>query len=194
LHQIIEPMVFQINPEFINYLSIKVNPGQISSIINFIENTWYKFTPNVPFEYDFLDKQFDNQYQSDIKIRDIFLYFTTIGIFVACLGLFGLASFSSEQRTKEIGIRKVLGASVPGIISLLSRDFIKLVLVSNIFAWPAAYYTVNKWLQNYAYKTDITIWSFIVSSIIAVIIALLTVIYQSIRAATADPVTSLRQE
>ena len=194
LHQAIEPIVFQMNPEFLNQLLLKVNPENITSVLSSIETTWNNFAPNIPFECYFLDNRFDSQYRVDRKIKDIFLYFTGLGIFIACMGLFGLASFTSEQRIKEIGIRKVLGASVTGIVSLLSKDFIKLVLISNIFAWPISYLIMNKWLENFAYKINIGIASFIFSAVLAVLIALFTVSFQAFKAAITNPVDTLKYE
>jgi len=133
-------------------------------------------------------------YQSEQKMGQMIGYFAFLAIFISCLGLFGLASFMSEKRTKEIGVRKVLGASISGIVVLLNKQFIKWVLLANIFAWPLAYYVMSNWLKSFAYKTNIGIWVFILASLIALIIALFTVSYQAIRVAMAHPVDSLRYE
>jgi len=133
-------------------------------------------------------------YKKEDKLGEIFKYFTLLAIFIACLGLFGLASFTTEQRTKEIGIRKVLGASGPNIILLLSKEFTKCVLVASIIAWPIAYYAVNRWLQNFAYRININLWIFLLSAALAFVIVLFTVSFQVIRAAIANPVDSLRYE
>ena len=141
-----------------------------------------------------MDTNFNIQYQAEERIGRIFQTFTFLGIFIACLGLFGLASFIAEQRTKEIGIRKVMGAPIFGIVYLLSKEFTKWVLIANIIAWPIAYYAARKWLENFAYRTNIAWEIFLLSAALALLIALLTVSYQAIRAATANPVDALRYE
>jgi len=141
-----------------------------------------------------LDEAYDNLYKSEIRLNIFFRLFTLIAIIISSLGLFGLASFMAERRTKEIGIRKVLGASVPSIVIFISRGFTKWVLLANILAWPVAYYFMNKWLQNFAYRIDLSVWIFFLSGLAAFGIALVTVSYQSIKAATANPVNSLRYE
>jgi putative ABC transport system permease protein len=191
-----EPAVLILNtgPWNIYFLSIKVRPENIAQTLGAIEKVWKKHSDGYPFEYYFLDEAYDNLYKSEIKLNLFFRLFTLIAIFISSLGLFGLASFTAERRTKEIGIRKVLGASVPSIVIFVSRGFTKWVLLANIFAWPVAYYFTNKWLQNFAYRIDLSVWIFVLSGLAAFIIALLTVSYQSIKAATANPVDSLRYE
>ena len=189
----IEPVIF--NPiGYIKYFSLKIDGRKINQTIALIEDTWHKVFPDSPFEYFFLDESFNNQYKADQQFGKVFGLFAVFAIFVSCLGLFGLASFTSEQRTKEIGVRKVLGASVSGIIILLSKEFTKWVIIANLFAWPAAWYGMNKWLQNFAYRIDIGLLTFLLAGALALIIALLTVTYQAIRAATANPVEALRYE
>ncbi len=196
LHDEIEPLVMFINPEKFNYFCIRVKSdiSDLSGTIKFIEGVWDKFAPNFPFEYSFLDETFNRIYRSEQKTGSIFGYLTFLAIFISCLGLFGLAAQMAELRTKEIGIRKVLGASVSGITLLLSKDFMKWVVVANVIAWPAAYFAMNKWLQNFAYRTRMGIEVFILAAALAFVIALVTVSYQSIRGAMADPVDSLRYE
>jgi len=150
--------------------------------------------PGNPFENFFLDTDFDRQYRADEQVGWIFGIFTLLGLFIACLGLLGLASFTAESRTKEIGIRKVLGASVTGIVLMLSKQFTKWVLLANCFAWPFAYYFMDRWLKNFAYRININIVTFLLSGLLVFAIALLTVCFQSIKAATANPVDSLRYE
>ena len=175
-------------------LSAKVHLENIPGTIRSIEKIWNEMSPAYPFEYSFLDDAFDRLYSAEQRIGKIFLAFTLITIFVACLGLFGLASFTAEQRTKEIGIRKVMGASVANVVLLLSRQFTKWVLLANVIAWPLVYFTMRIWLQNFAYRFDMGIWVFILSGIIALGIALLSVSTKAFRAATANPVKSLRYE
>lgn len=168
--------------------------GNEREIVNFLEQKWKKFVPDYPFRYEFLDEFINNYYQTERKIGKIFGYFTGLAIFIACLGLFGLASFMAERRTKEIGIRKVLGAKVVGIVLLLSREFALWVLIANIISWPLAYVISNKWLQGFAYRINLGWEIFIFSAALALVIAVLTVSYQAVRAAVANPVESLRYE
>jgi putative ABC transport system permease protein len=166
----------------------------MQAMIQFIQETWEKIVPMYPFEYRFVDEDFDRAYANIERMGRLANVFTFIAIFIACLGLFGLASFTAEQRSKEIGVRKVLGASVPGIVLLLSKEFTKWVIVANIIAWPIAYLFINNWLQEFAYRTNIGIFIFIVSGVSALLIALIMVSYQAIKAAVANPVESLRYE
>ena len=159
-----------------------------------MKQKWLEFHPDIPYSFYFIDDIFDLKYRSEAKIRKIFSIFSCLGLFISCLGLFGLASFVVEQRTKEIGIRKVLGASVTKIMYLLSTGFTKWIIFANLISWPITYYAMYRWLQNFAYRIDINIWIFILSGTIALFIALLTVSYQTIKAATANPVDSLRYE
>jgi len=175
-------------------ISVKVRPESISGTIRSIEKIWNEMSPAYPFEYTFLDETFDRLYSAEQRIGKIFLAFTLITIFVACLGLFGLASFTAEQRTKEIGIRKVLGASVGNVVVLLSRQFTKWVLLANVIAWPLVFFAMRKWLENFAYRIDMGIWIFVLSGVIALGIALLSVSTKAVKAATANPVDSLRYE
>jgi cell division protein FtsX len=196
LHDEIEPLVMFITPGNFSYVCIRVQPdiSELSGTINYIESIWNKFAPNFPFQYSFLDARFDRLYRSEQKTGRIFGYFTFLAIFISCLGLFGLAAQISEQRTKEIGIRKVMGASVSRITLLLTKDFMRWIIVANVIAWPSAYFAMNKWLQNYAYRTSIGIDIFILAAAAALFIAFLTVSFQAIRAAVSDPVDSLRYE
>lgn len=150
--------------------------------------------PTEPFEYSFLDQDFQKNYEGENRLSALIRYFMIIAIIICCLGLFGLAAFSAEQRTKEIGIRKVLGSSVPGIMSLLSKDFVKLVLIGNIVAIPVAWWLMHEWLKGFAYQTTLEWWLFAIALCISVLIALFTVSFQAIRAALANPVKSLRSE
>ena len=195
LHNEIQPIVFflyDMLPK--RQLFIKTNPANIPATIEHIQNTLGTFSPNFIFEYRFLDDEFDRMYTSEANLQKLLEYFTFLAIFISCLGLFGLASFMSEQRTKEIAIRKVLGAKTAIIMVKLSQEFVLLVLLANIIAWPVAAYFLNGWIKTYAYRTNIGVLIFILSAIITLGIAILTVAYQSIKAATANPVDSLRYE
>jgi len=194
LHEEIEPLIIANTARSINTFIIRISPQNMSETLAALENIWRKFEPNFPFDYFFLDESFDSQYRADEKLSRIFSYFTFLAIFIACLGLFGLASFTAEQRTKEIGIRKVLGASISSILLLLSKEFTKWVLIANIFAWPIAYFLMNKWLQGFAYRTSLHLTVFGYSTLLALLIAMFTVSFQAIRAAQANPVDSLKYE
>jgi len=194
MHRIIEPLYIRNESGYFNYLFIRTGPGNIAGTMDFIRKKWKEIDPDRPFEYLFLDETFNRQYKADERVREIFTYFTFFSILIACLGLFGLASFTASQRTKEIGIRKVLGASVAGIVIHISKDFIKWVILANIIAWPAAYFAINSWLQNFAYRTDISILLFIFAGILTLMIALITISFQAIKAARANPVIALKYE
>jgi predicted permease len=194
MHHQIQPLVFKIFPDWFRVIYVRIKPGDIPVTLANLKKTWSEVNPGYPFEYRFLDEQFHRLYLAEERMGTLTKYFTVLGILIACLGLFGLASFMAEQRTKEIGIRKALGASVSNIILLLSREFTKLVLVATIIAWPIAYFTMNHWLQNFAYRVGIGWWVFVFSAGLTIIIAFLTVSYQSIKAATANPVEALKYE
>ena len=195
LHLPIEPYGFQLNNNNqYSYMIAHAKPGDIQATLKSIETTWHQINPNEPFDYSFLDQDFQNNYTAETRLASIVGYFTVIAILISCLGLFGLATFSAEQRTKEIGVRKVLGASVAGIVSLLSRDFMKLVAIAIVIASPVAWIIMKKWLQDFAYRMEIGWPVFLVTSIIALLIALLTISFQAIRSALSNPVKSLRTE
>jgi len=175
-------------------LSIKVNSKNMTSTMQAISGVWKKFSPDQAIRYTFLDEGYANMYADVKRTGNIFTSFAVLAIFIACLGLFGLAAFTTEQRTKEIGIRKVLGASVNGIVQLLSKDFIRLVFVAIVIASPIAWWAMNKWLEDFAYKMEIQWWIFVLAGLAAITIALLTVSFQAIKAAIANPTKSLRSE
>ncbi|HEX9828054.1 MAG TPA: ABC transporter permease [Flavobacteriaceae bacterium] len=177
-----------------NYIIAQVKGKDVGKALDAITSIWQKTNPNEPFEFTFLDEDFQKNYEAENRLSSIIGYFTLIAILISCLGLFGLVSFSAEQRTKEIGIRKVLGANVKSIVDLLLKDFLKLVFVAIIIASPFAYYFMDTWLQNFAYKTSIAWWIFVLSGSVMLIITLLTVSFQAIKAAVANPVKSLRTE
>jgi putative ABC transport system permease protein len=195
LHLPIEPYGFQLNnvPQF-NYMIARAKGDNMKATLSSIEASWRKLNPNEPFDYSFLDQDFQKNYSAENRLASIVSYFTVIAIFISCLGLFGLAAFSAEQRTKEIGVRKVLGATVPNIIGLLSKDFIKLVALSVIIASPVAWYVMNKWLQDFAYRVDISWTVFVITAVTALCIALLTIGFQAMKAAMSNPVKALKSE
>jgi hypothetical protein len=190
----IEPLAIIVSPDQVNYMIIRIPPGSISGSLQFVKKTWNSVIPNYPFEYTFLDETFDRMFRAEEKIGTVLKYFAGLAVFIACLGLFGLASFMAEQRTKEIGIRKVLGASVSQITLLLCREFFMLVLLANLIAWPAAYFVMKNWLQNYAYHTGLGLYVFAAAMAGALVVAVISVSFQAIRAAIANPVDSLRYE
>jgi putative ABC transport system permease protein len=185
-----------LRPAYSTYspISIKVNPQNLSSTIASIRKKYDEFFPGNLFDYYFLDEKFNEQYSNDQLFGKVFSLFAGFAIFIACLGLLGLSLFATAQRTKEIGVRKVLGASVSNILVLLSRDFIKLVLIASIIAFPVAWWVMHKWLQDFAYRINIRWWIFFGAGLLAIIIALGTISFQAIRAAIANPVKSLRTE
>jgi putative ABC transport system permease protein len=194
LQQPIKPLSMRIEPGGCNLVSAKVSAANLPATIAAIENKWKTLIPNRPFSYFFLDEFFDKQYRSEERFGKLFLNFAILAIFISCLGLLGLASYSTIQRTKEIGIRKVLGASVSNIVNLLSKDFLKLVAISAVIAFPIAWFAMNKWLQDFAYRIGMSWWVFLMAGILATLIALFTISFQAIKAAIANPVKSLRTE
>ena len=193
LHQQVTPIVLKFYPDN-GSIAIRINTADLSGLLSKIKEKWKTIAPSEPFSYSFLDDEFNNQYSAEQHTGTISLIFSALAILIACLGLFGLAEFSAEQRTKEIGIRKVLGASIPGIIGMISKEFLILTFTANLLAWPIAWYFMNNWLQNFAYRTNITWWIFFLAGGIALLIALATISFQAIKAATANPVESLRYE
>ena len=194
LHQRIGALCLIAPGSGFRYLFARVNPQNLEGTIRIMQKAWEKFESHYPFHYQFFDEDFDSLYRSEQRIGTIVRYFSVLAVFISCLGLFGLAAFMAEQRTKEIGIRMVLGASFVEIVALLSKEFIKWVLAANVIAWPLAYFVMNKWLQNFAYRTEIGMGVFLASAALALGIALLTVSFQSVKAAAANPVDSLRYE
>jgi putative ABC transport system permease protein len=194
LRDAIDPLIIHVWPQNTFVFALRIQPDDIARTLAFIENKWEELDPAHPFEYSFMDETFDKLYRSEEKLSKIFSVFSLLAIFIAALGLFGLALFMVEQRTKEIGIRKVLGASIGNIFVLLSREFVFLVLFANIFAWPTAYFLMHKWLENFAYRVNIGLWIFILAAFIAFVIALVTISFQAMKAAIATPIESLRYE
>jgi putative ABC transport system permease protein len=194
LHNNIEPLTLPFEPFACRYMSLKIKPDDIPGTIEQVRDTWTKLVPHRPFLYSFLDDDFDRQYQKDMNFKTLFLTFSSLAIFIACLGLFGLATYTAELRTKEIGIRKVLGANVNSIVALLSKDFIVLIAVAILIATPAAWYGMNRWLEGFAYRIEIQIWIFLLAGVTAIAIAALTISFQAVKAARGNPVRALRSE
>jgi ABC-type antimicrobial peptide transport system permease subunit len=188
------PVILMLDPQKVLYMSIRMRPDNISTTLSTIEDTWKKIIPSFPFEYQFLDHAFDRRYRSTERMGNLANSFALLAVFIACLGLFGLASFTAEQRSKEIGIRKVFGATGISIVYLMSKEFTRWVLAANIIAWPVAWFIMEKWLESYAYRTDIGGWIFIITGGIALLIALVTVSTQAIKAALINPIEALRYE
>jgi len=194
LRQPVNPLVIKMNPFWYEFMVVRVRQGAISPTISFLEETWARFVPERPLVHFFLDEDLDMLYRAEDRLGKVFSSFALLAIVIACLGLFGLAAFTSEQRTKEIGIRKVLGATEQGIVLLFSRDFIKLVLVANLIAWPIAYFVMSRWLEDFAYRIDLSWTVFLAAGAGALLITVVTVSYQAIKAALANPVEALKYE
>ena len=194
LHQQINPIMLRFLSGQPRYLIIKLLSDSSPLTLIALKNAWDEINPDIPFDYQFLNERIDQFYANEKKMSYIFLYFTVFALFIAALGLYGLATFISEQRTKEIGIRKAMGSSISKISYILSRDFAKPVLLANLFAWPTAWFAINKWLQNFSFRTDLELWIFPAAALITLLLALITVNIQTIRAASANPVNSLRYE
>jgi len=182
------------NEENRGAVSIRIKSTDLKSLVGQVKAKWDKFAPNQAFNYSFMDQDFDKLYRTEQQTGKIALSFTSLAIIIACLGLFGLAAYAAEQRTKEIGIRKVLGASISTIVGMLSKDFILLVLLAIIVAVPLAWYFMHKWLQSYAYHQDFQWWTAAVAGFSAVLVAFFTISFQAIKAALTNPVKSLRSE
>ncbi len=195
LHVPIGPYGFQLNvPPLFNYVIVHTKSGDVNASLKSIQNVWHNLNAGEPFDYSFLDKDFQKNYDTENRLAAIVGDFTVIAILISCLGLFGLATFSAEQRIKEIGVRKVLGASITSVVALLSKDFLKLVIIAVVIASPIAWFVMNKWLQSFAYRMPLSAWTFLLAGILALLIAFLTVSFHAIKAAISNPVKSLRTE
>jgi putative ABC transport system permease protein len=196
MHQTIVPLVLLVprNPSNYGNISVKISGTNIPGTLKEIEKVWKKFLPETPFQFTFLDENFNRLYEAEQRQKTLFTIFACLAIFIACLGLFGLSAFSISQRVKEIGIRKVLGADVKSIVTLLSKDFMILVAISAIIAFPVAWYAMHKWLEDFAYRIDIQWWVFLFAGILAGLVAFLTIGFQAVKAAGTNPVKNLRTE
>ena len=193
MHQSVGPVIIQRGDNW-GAIAVRVDTKNISSVITSIKNKWAGMVPAQPFNYTFMDADFENVYTAEQRTGKLFITFAVFAILIGCLGLFGLVTYAAEQRIKEIGVRKVLGASVSGIVAMLSKDFAKLILIASLIAFPIAWWAMHKWLQSFAYRITISWWVFVVAGVTALVIALLTVSFRAIRAAIANPVKSLRTE
>jgi putative ABC transport system permease protein len=194
LHEKIEPIAIIPEYNYFGKIMVKVAGNETAKVVEFLKKNWKENFPLRPFEFHFLDQEFDEMYKAETRVSEILGIFSIVTIFISCLGLFALIAFISEQRTKEIGVRKVLGASVVSIVLLLSRDFVKLMLIAITIAFPLAYYGMNKWLSDFAYQIQINPWTFVFVGFAALAIALFTISFQSIKAALMNPVNSLKSE
>ncbi len=194
LYNKVETTVLQIYPEAAWQVAVKINAGDMSETINSVKKTWDDFSPNYPIEYKFLDDNFTQLYNAEDKLKSLLFTFTVIAVFVSCLGLFGLSAYAAKRRQKEVAIRKILGANTKGLVLLLSKDFTSLVVASLLIASPVAWYFTNKWLENFAYRINISWWIFVITAIISLSIAFVTLSFQSIKAAMSNPVKYLRIE
>jgi len=194
LHLDVEPATMILRPEFGGRLAIRLSPGQVMQAVNFVQSTWEQHFPEEPFQYYFLDDSLMSRYAREMQMRNLFLVFAGLSIAVACLGLFGLASYTAEEKTKEIGIRKVMGASIPNIILNLLKEFTRWVLMANVVAWPLAWLLMQRWLEDFAVRINLSIDLFLIAALTALIIALLTVAAQAIKASLANPVKSLKYQ
>jgi putative ABC transport system permease protein len=194
LHDQILPLLFTNSNDYFEDVVIRILPKDVSSTLEFLERKWQEYDPGRTFNYYFLDQRFNELYQADERLNKIIRYFTFFAILVACLGLYGMASFMGEQRFKEIGIRKTLGASVSGIILLLTKEMTKLILLASIIAIPLSYYVLNRWLEEFAYRINISIGTYAISTILMLVIGYVTIAYQSIKASTINPVDAIRGE
>jgi len=189
----IAPLILRLGEDR-GHISFRIRTENMNKTITLLKRKWNEFLPIQPFDYYFMDDRFDTMYRSERRIGEVLGVFAFLAVIIGCLGLFGLASFTSERRTKEIGIRKVLGASIPNIMKLLLREFFILVVIANIISWPIAYFVINRWLKGFAYRAPLSIWIFLASGCSAILIALLTVSYQAVKSAVTNPVDSLRYE
>ncbi len=194
LHQQVQPLLFMMDDQFYRHISLRLSAQNMPQTLGAIEQTWQQFFPNLPFDYFFADEHFGQQYAADQRLAALFAYFVSLAILLACFGLFGLSAFAVERRVKEIGVRKVLGATVLNVVHLLSKDFLKLVAIAFIIATPIAYFLMDKWLADFAYRIDIQGWMFVVAGVSAILIAFLTVSFQGVKAALMNPIESLRSE
>ena len=190
----IAPLMLFFESNLANICFIRINSTNTEKSLKYIEDTYKSFEPDVDFNYNFMDERLEGLYRAEQRSNTLINYFTIFAIFISCLGIFGLASFMAEQKTKEIGIRKVMGASVSTIVKIFSLEFTRMVIIGNVLAWPLAYYAMNKWLGNFAYHTELSWWMFALGAVLSIAVVIVTISYQSYKAATKNPANSLRYE
>lgn len=194
LHSPIEPLILRIDPTGYNCLLVRTKPDETESALRSAEKLWKEYAPGYPFKYSFLNQDWEEFYNAEAQRGKLFNTLAVLSIFISCLGLFGLSAFSAERRTKELGIRKALGASVPGLVQLMGKEFAWLVIVAACIGCPAGWYIMTQWLTNYAYHVDVGYPTLILAALTCLTISLLTISYHSIKVAASDPVNSLRYE
>jgi putative ABC transport system permease protein len=197
LHQKISPLILTNSAKFNNnhtLLAVRINAGNFGSAVSGIESAWRTFVKDRPFHYNFFDQMLAEQYLAEQTTQKIFTVFSSLAIFIACIGLLGLVAYTTQQRTREISIRKVLGASSGSIVNMLSKDFLKLVIIASLIGLPVAWWGMHKWLEDFAYRISINWWVFVIAAFVAVLIALITISFQSLKAAFSNPVKNLRSE
>jgi putative ABC transport system permease protein len=194
LKQKVQPLVMTVYKPLVSAVSIKIAPNSTIETMEKIEAKWKEILPDEPFTFSFFDKNIDNLYRTEKRISTLFTYFSALAIVISCLGLFGLASFMAEQKFKEIGIRKTLGASTKSIALLLIWQFTKWVIVANSAGWIVSYYTISLWLREYPYKIDLSVWPFLISAVASIGVAVLTILYQSVKAARINPINAIKYE
>ena len=193
-HEAILPVILDVNNDWTYTVSVRISSADVQSTIKFLENKWNERVKDSPFEFTFYDDEINGFYKKENQMAQLLGTFSSVAIIIACLGLFGLVTFITEQKTKEIGIRKVLGSDVRSIVYMLTKEFLKWILIANFIAWPIAYYLMKIWLEGFAYRIDVGIIIFILSGVSVLLIALITIAYQTIKAAIANPIDSLRYE
>jgi putative ABC transport system permease protein len=190
----ISPLIIEYNPDQMNQLSIRFENANVETTLVKIETSWNSMFPEKSFQFNFLDEQLDQQYANFRNFGTIIETFTTIAILISCLGVYGLVLFVVQRKVKEIGVRKVLGATVPGILKLIYREFALLIVLAFVLATPVAWYFMDQWLQNFTYHTSIDVWTFVISLVLVVVVTSITIAYQAVKASMANPVKSLRSE
>ena len=194
LHSQVDPLVIRLKPDNVNCVIVRAKEGQTAEAISSLEKLWKEYAPGYPFKYNFFDQDWEEFYSAEAQQEKVFNTLSILSIFISCLGLFGLSALSAERRTKELGIRKTLGASVPGLVRLMGREFTVLVIVAACIGCPLGWFLMTQWLQKFAYHIDVGIITIVAAAIACLIVSLLTIAYHSIRVSTANPVKSLRQE
>jgi putative ABC transport system permease protein len=194
LSRAIDPVILSLDPDYFTEVVIRISPDNHDNTIKEIEKIWNNYYTGEPFDYQFLDEELDQMYRPEQRMGIVFNLFSLLAILISCMGLFGMASFMAEQRTKEIGIRKTYGSSLFNIFMLINGRFVKWILLANLIAWPVAWFSMNHWLENYAYRTSISWWIFPIAAAISIIIGFVTVTYQSLRTAATNPAETLHYE